>query len=817
MKPQFELGPEYESILDWFASKHIYPFDYQIECWTSYLSGCSGIVNAPTGFGKTFSLFMAFMAECKDCQMKNQQETGLQYLWITPLRALARDLHRIMTEVAKELALPIRIGIRTGDTLASEKNRQKLDLPEVLISTPESVHVLLAQQGYTAKLAKIKCIVVDEWHELLGNKRGTQVELALARLKSISQTHLAIWGISATIGNMSQAMEVLLGNTHAHGVLIKPNWTKKISILPLFPDEIERYPWTGHLGTKLLSKLIPLIEAGKSTLIFTNTRGQAEIWYQELIKHYPEWAGLIALHHGSMDKELRSWVEQAIQDDILKAVICTSSLDLGVDFRPVDQVVQIGSPKGVARFMQRAGRSGHSPFETNRIYFLPTNTLELMEVAALKEAIEHQTMESREPVVLAFDVLMQFLTTLAVSDGFDAKAIYLDIKNTFAFKEITLEEWQWVLNFLHSGGNTFNQYDEFHKLDRLGTFYRVNNRKIATRHRMNIGTIVSEVMVQVRTNNGTYIGVIEEYFISRLQPGECFSLAGQVLEFRYLKDNVAVVSKSRSKKFTVPSWLGGRMPLSSPLADIIRRKLDTLPDSEHVEMQILTPIWQVQQKLSLIPKSDELLVECITTEEGFHVFIYPFEGRLVHEVMAALMAYRLGKQQAVSISMAMNDYGFELLCDREVAMTPNEIHHLLNLEYLTEDIYSSINATELARRKFRDIACIAGLVFQGFPTKQKKDKHLQSSASLIFNVIQEFDPGNLLYRQAFHEAYVYQMEEVRLRQALLRINNSKIRVQHPRKFTPFSFPIKVDSMRQNLSSESLESRIRKMTVELETR
>ena len=853
-----ETTKGYKIISDWFLKKDLHPFRFQRETWQHIADAQSGLVNAPTGCGKTFSVFLGalidFINQYPD-NYKKKSRSGLQLLWITPLRALAKDIGRAMEEVIAELEMNWKIGIRNGDTDIAERQKQTKQMPEVLIITPESLHLLLAQKNYPDFFSSLKIIAVDEWHELLGSKRGVQVELAISRIisicnrqyaigkeeskLSIANCQLRIWGISATIGNLEQAREVLLAPLNLapsspkergeKGIIVTAEMQKKVDIESIFPDEIEKFPWAGHLGIKLVDKVIPIINNSRTTLIFINTRGMSEIWYQTLLSRAPELAGAIALHHGSIEHELRIWVEEALHDEKLKAVVCTASLDLGVDFRPVETVIQVGSPKGVARFLQRAGRSGHRPGDISKIYFLPTHSLELVEAAALKNAVEENLIESREPMLLCFDVLVQYLCTLAISEGFKPDEIFEEIKSTYCFVHITLEEWQNILAHITAGGAALQQYDEFRKIEIENGIYKIKNRRIAMRHRMQIGTIVSEAMMKVKFISGGYIGVIEEWFISRLEPGDVFTLAGRKLEFVMIKDMTALVRKSNAKKSKVPSWQGGRMPLSANLGKKLRETLNFVKrETSNVnwalshdsrltshELEILQPLFQLQQQLSHVPKANELLIEQIETDDGFHLFVYPFEGRLVHEAMAAILAYRISRIMPITFSFAMNDYGFELLSDKPIPVDDTNVYELFSTENLFQDIQRSVNATEMAKRKFRDIAVIGGLVFQGYPGEQKKARHLQSSASLLFNVFAEYEPNNLLLRQAYSEVFAQQMEEARLRDMLHRIQQSNIIIRFPEQLTPFCFPIKVDSMREDLSSEKLEERVKRMQTQLE--
>ncbi|HEY8782164.1 MAG TPA: ligase-associated DNA damage response DEXH box helicase [Mucilaginibacter sp.] len=850
-------------IRQWYRQKNWQQFAFQQEMEDAYLSGYSGLLNAPTGSGKTFALFLPFLADFINRYpdtYTHQTNNGLLMLWITPLRALTNDIKKAMQEVCDEIGLPWKIMTRTGDTPATEKQAIKKKLPEVLLTTPESLHLMLAQKEYPKLFQHLQVVVIDEWHELLGTKRGVQVELGLSRLKVVSGewsvvsgeqgmvtqhvgasllthrspsvtdysplTHhspftahhspLKIWGISATIGNLEEAAEVLLGNDFPPGMIkmVHANVDKKLLIKSVIPENIESYSWAGHIGLKLLPQVMEIVAKSNTTLIFTNTRSMAEIWYHAILDNYPEYAGIMAMHHGSLDNELRNWVEQALHAEALKVVVCTSSLDFGVDFRPVDTVIQVGSPKGVARFMQRAGRSGHSPGAVSRAYFVPTHSLELLEGAALKQGIKAGIYESRDPLLLTMDVLIQYMVTLAVSDGFRADELFKEVKTTFAFADLKRGEFNELLDFITNGGKTLAQYDEFLKVVIENGLFKVNNRRVAMRHRLSIGTITSELSIRVKWLSGGSLGTIEESFISKLKPGNTFWFAGRSLEFINLKEMTAYVKKSNAKKGMIPSWMGGRMPLSSQLSAVFRDKLDEVAHGieQDEEVIALKPLFALQAELSHLPQSHEFLIESFKSREGHHLLFYPFEGRLVHEGMASLLAYRISAIKPASFSIAMNDYGFELLTEEEIPIEQAlEDAGFFSIDNLLEDIQHSLNANEMARRRFRDIAHIGGLVFTGYPGQPVKNKHLQASTSLLFEVFSEYEPDNLLVRQAYNEALAFQLEEFRLRAALQRIIKQNIILKNIDKPTPFAFPIMVDSLgRERLITEPLEERIAKM-------
>jgi len=800
---------DFTSFHDWFASKDWEVFDFQKQTWQAFSEGKSGLVNAPTGSGKTYALWVPILAEIIQHPSK---EKGLKAVWITPLRALALDIKASAERLIADLDLDITVGIRNGDTSQKERQRQKRKMPDLLITTPESMHLLLATKNYPTLFRHCRAFVADEWHELLGTKRGVLVELALSRLKSISAPK--VWGISATIGNLEQALQVLLGEDyHAFETeMIIANIQKDIEVKSILPKSMDKFPWRGHLGLQLLDEIVPIIKNSKSTLIFTNTRSQCEIWFQKLLEKHPEFAGDLAMHHGSIDKTTRLWVENALREHQVKAVVCTSSLDLGVDFAPVETIIQIGGPKGVARFMQRAGRSGHRPGEKSLIYFLPTHAIELIEALALQKAVKTKTVEERLPHINSFDVLAQYLTTLAISEGFSPQQIFNEVKSTFCFQGLDEDTWLWALSFITTGGQSLENYEDFHKveIDDEGV-YRVKNKGVAMRHRLQIGSIVSDAMLKVKYMSGKFLGSVEEWFISKLNPGDVFTFGGKTLELVRIKQMQVYVRKSKAKNAKVPSWMGGRLSLSSQMSEGLREELYTLKnETDSLEYQSLKPIIEQQEIESIIPQPHQFLIEIFETREGFHHVFYPFEGRFVHEAMASLVGYRISLEQPISFSLAFNDYGFELLSDKRIDQPLLKQASLWQTKHLNTELYKSLNATEMARRKFRDIAVISGLVFSGYPGKVVKSKHLQSGSQLIFEVFRDYEPDNPLFLQAYRETFEYSLEEGRLLKALERIAKQDVTVKLCQNPTPFSFPIITDRLREKLSSEKLEDRIKKM-------
>jgi ATP-dependent helicase Lhr and Lhr-like helicase len=807
----------------WFASRNWTPFAFQREVWDAYRSGESGLVHAATGTGKTLAAWGGPLAEWMSSVTSHAQKPRrdrtppLRVLWITPLRALAADTEEALRQPLNELGIPWSLESRTGDTSAAVRARQRRRLPTALITTPESLALLLARNDAPDIFTDLRLVVVDEWHELMGTKRGVLVELALARLR-FHQPSVRTWGLSATIGNLGDAADALLGVRQDRPPrIVRGVDPKDVVIDALIPPVIERFPWAGHLGTPMVPQVVAALEEAASAIVFTNTRSQTETWYQAILSARPDWAGAIALHHGSLDRKRREWVENGLRTGTLRCVVATSSLDLGVDFSPVDRVLQVGSPKGVARLLQRAGRSGHRPGATSRVTCAPTNALELVEVAAARDGVEQGLLEARLPMERPLDVLAQHVVTVALGGGFVAEELLGEVRSTRAYAGLTDAEWAWVLEFLTSGGDALRAYPEYARITLVGGRYVVTNDEIARRHRMSIGTIVGDAQIGVAYLRGDSLGSVEESFVARLKPGDRFVFAGTPLEFVRVRDMKAWVRRAPNGKGAVPRWAGSRLPMSGQLAELLRARFGEAGRGvvRGPEMAALQPLFAVQRKWSHIPAPDELLIEQVKSREGWHLFVYPFEGRLVHEGLSALCAYRLARHAPITFSMASNDYGFELVSPTEPPIAAALEGQLFSPDNLVEDIQAALNATEMARRQFRELARVAGLVFPGFPRAGKTARQLQMSSSLFFDVLRQYDPGNLLLSQAAREVLERQLESTRLGATLRRLFQSSVIVRHPKRVTPFGFPLVVDRNREKVSSELLADRIRRMQLALE--
>ena len=841
--PQARKRPADAPLYAWFAAQGWQPLPFQRALWKHYLDGGSGLLHTPTGSGKTLAAFggplleglrnqAALQAAARKVPRRSKAAAGaskaaaaarprrqpqrdLKVLWITPLRALAADTLRALREPVAALGLDWQVGLRTGDASARDKRLARSGKLDVLVTTPESLALLLSYPDTAPQLSTLRCLIVDEWHELLGNKRGVLLQLCLARLRAWAPA-LRTWGLSATLGNLDEARDVLLPHLADAPIVagVKP---RTLTLETLAPASGERFPWAGHLGLAQLPRVLENLFAVRTSLLFTNTRAQAELWHQALESVWPEDTHSLALHHGSLDPALRRAAEQGLRDGSLRCVVATSSLDLGVDFPAVDQVLQIGSPKGVARLLQRAGRARHRPGEAGHVLCVPTHALELVEYAAARRAIAHGRIESRPAPRLSLDVLAQHCVSCALGGGFRADALFAEVRGTAAFAALDAATWAAVLEFVVQGGRALAQYPDYRKvvLDEDGV-YRVHDRRIALRHRLSIGTITSDGSVAVRFLRGGRLGAVEEQFVGRLRRGDRFQFAGRLLELVRLEDMTAYVRLAKGGDGSVPKWMGGRMPLSSALAHEVEAVFAE-PHGEE-ELRALAPLLGLQRALSALPAPGRLLVESVRARDGRHVFVYPFAGRQVHEGLAALLALRWGRRQRNTFSFAANDYGLVLSPAQDVVVEDALLRELLSPEHLFEDLRESLNLGELARRQFREIARVSGLLPPSLPGGTPRSlRQLQASSGLLYDVLSRFDPGHLLLAQAEREVLQGEMELTRLAATLHDCAGRALALHTPRSLTPLSFPLWAESIRGQLSTEDWKARVLRAAAQLEQR
>ncbi|MEM7755265.1 MAG: ligase-associated DNA damage response DEXH box helicase [Planctomycetota bacterium] len=846
----------------WFASRGWTPYPFQERAWALYGEGRSGLVHVPTGAGKTYAAYGGALIELiaeaggigervgkaeaeevekvgrslarasgssnaeKRTRASSRALKGLRLLYITPLRAVSRDVELALKRPLGEMGLldeRVTVESRTGDTSASVRARQQKRLPNVLVTTPESLSLLLTRQNAAELLGSCRCVVVDEWHELLASKRGTQVELALARLRRLAPG-VRTWALSATLSNLEDAAQAVVGGG-GQAEIVTAEIDRPVVIETVLPKPGDPFPWAGHLGLTMLPGVLETIEEdgdgvpAKSTLVFVNTRSQAERWFNAISVAKPGWEKAIALHHGSLAREERERVEAGLKDGSVRLVVATSSLDLGVDFAPVERVMQVGSPKGIARLMQRAGRSGHRPGATAYIVCVPTHALEMVEVAAVRRSIEAGKIEPRTTESRPLDVLSQHLVTLGLGGGFEPDAVYDEVRTAWAYRDLSRDEFDWALDLVVNGGETLKAYPEYKKVV-VGEdgWHAVTDKRIAQLHRMNVGTITGDAVMDLRFMNGKKIGFVEEHFIDQLRPGQKFVFAGRVLSYLKTHDLTAFVKPATGLTNHTPIWGGTRLPISESLGEAVRSTLEAArgahergdTDGLEPELQAAARLVGMQAKLSIVPGAHETLCEICDTREGTHLFLFPFDGRLVHGGLGALLALRLSRLESATFSIAANDYGVELLTHKgypfEDLLSPGLFSH----ERLTEDAVESVNLSALARAQFREVARVSGLIFQSIPGAKRGVKSLQAKAGLIYEVFEQFDPGNLLLEQARREVLEKRFETSRMGRTLTRLESGPIVVKRTARPTPLSLPLVIERVGGKLSSESLAERIDRM-------
>ncbi len=797
-----------------FTQRGWKPHQFQRETWQAYLEGRSGLLHAPTGLGKTLAAWMGPVAEALS---ESREPDTCRVLWLTPLRALARNTVEALSVPLTDLSSSLEVGSRTGDTSSYRRAKLRQKLPFALVTTPESLSLMLTYEDSRPRLEDLRCVVIDEWHELMGSKRGVQTELCLARLRRWAP-HLKTWGISATLGNLGQARDVLLGNNGDAGVLVDSQQKRAIKVSTMVPSSVDRFPWGGHLGLRMIGRVVEAVHEGRATLVFTNTRSQTEIWYQALLDADASLQERVAVHHGSLSREARAETEDRLMQGDLLAVVCTSSLDLGLDFSCIDQVIQIGSPKGVARLLQRAGRSGHRPGRVPRLQCVPTNALELLEFAAARDAMDAGEIESKKPLIRPLDVLVQHVTSCAIGERIAEKDLLKEVRETHAFRDLTDSEWSWVLDFVSDGGNALKAYPQYRKVLRSeGTLHFVDKRMIHL-HRMNIGTIASDVAISLRMANGRSLGTVEEGFIRKIKPGQAFYFSGRLLELvrlHQLEATIKPCAKNKSRG-DIPVWSGGKMPLSTELSHAVARRLEgasCLP--ARAEADAVEELLELQRRWSEIPTSKVLQVEHARSRQGEHLFFYTFAGRLVNEGLGALLAHRMSEGHSQSIQVSQNDYGFCLTSVGALFPEEESLRQVVSPENLLPDLLRCLNTHELARARFREVARVAGLIQQIQPGKRRGMKNIQTSSGLLFEVFGRYDPENLLLEQAKREVLEGSLELGRLREALEDISTKPLRVIELDRLSPLAFPLWAERLNFVISSEDATSMIEEMLKKLE--
>lgn len=796
-------------IKQWFDQQGWTPHAFQVDAWEHIRAGRSGLLNVPTGSGKTLAALGGVLTPSRT--------TGsVHTVYITPIRALARDIGDALRQPCDALGLGWRVEERTGDTSSSRKSKQRDTPPEILVTTPESLAILMTYPNATTLFSSLETVILDEWHSLCANKRGVLLQLNLARLRSWRPT-LATWALSATVANTTEAAIAACG-VDSQPVIIDARIEREIELDLSFDGPFGYFPWSKANAITAIDRIAEHIERQRCTMVFTNSRAMAEQWYDTLSARAPQLD--IGLHHGSIEKAQREDIERRLKRGQLDAVICTSSLDLGLDFDAVTSVVQVGGPKEISRAIQRAGRANHTLGKKSQLTCVPTRALETLEFAALARALESKHIEATPSPTRCHDVLYQHMSSCALARAYPPDELFAQIRTTSAYRDYPRDDFDWLLDTLCTGGKTLRAYPDYHKLelDQSGACV-LRDPSTAAKHRMQIGTIVSNTSVLVKlTTPGrrkpTSLGTLSEDYASKLKPGDAFIFAGKQLEVIELLELTLKVKLASKKAKLAPVWTGDRSSLSEPLCENIRHTLARHLDQRDAHTLPLRRLLEVQRSLSTLPGPDELLVELYHDKTGDFLLVYPFEGHIIHEALGALVAKRLGDKGSATFSVFASEYGFGLSCTSDFDFAAAlDLRELFSPHHLLEDAIEAINIAQMARHRFREIASITGLVTRGYPGQRKSSRQVQTSAALLFDVFTKYDPDNLFIEQARREVIERHMGTGRLARTCARLYDSTLTLREIERPTPFSLALIFGRQRAVVSTETLFDRIERMKTE----
>ncbi|WP_421760951.1 ligase-associated DNA damage response DEXH box helicase [Devosia sp.] len=808
--------PLYPQIVDWFAQKGWAPRAHQLDMLEATEAGASALLIAPTGAGKTLAGFLPTLNDLIANPMP-----GLHTLYLSPLKALAVDVQRNLMTPIGEMGLPIRVEARTGDTPASRRQRQRYDPPAILLTTPEQLALLLSHPDAATLFGSLRRVVLDELHALVTSKRGELLSLGLARLTTLAP-QLRITALSATvarpdllrdwIGNLLPSSETRLLSASGGA---RPN----IAIL----KSEERVPWAGHSAQYAIPELYETIKQHRTTLLFVNTRSQAEMLFQELWQANEEMIP-IAMHHGSLAVEQRRKVEAAMSEGRLRAVVCTSTLDLGIDWGDVDLVVQIGAPKGASRMLQRIGRANHRLDEPSKALFVPSNRFEVLECEAALEAVERGDQDSEDPVSGGLDVLAQHILGMACAAPFEPVALHEEICRAWPYRDLSWEQFERVVDFVATGGYALRAYERYAKLKRTedGKF-RISNPGIAQQYRLNIGTIVEEAMVKVRLvrgrgftkgattgpigRGGRVLGEMEEYFFTTLTKGDTFLFGSEIVAYEGMVETEAYVSRSQGKDPKIPSYMGGKFPLSTFLAEGVR-KLLAHPDQWHLLPDQVSDWLRLQQEVSLLPQPESLLVETFPRGAQNYLICYPFEGRLAHQTLGMLLTRRLERARARPLGFVASDYSLAIwgLGDMGALIRTGRLSldDLFDEDMLGDDLEAWLDESQLMRRTFRNCAIIAGLIERRHPGKEKTGRQITVSSDIIYDVLYQHEPDHILIQATRRDAARGLLDIERLGHMLSRINGHIVHKPLDR-ISPLAVPVLLDIGKVPVDGEARES------------
>ncbi|MXY41419.1 MAG: ligase-associated DNA damage response DEXH box helicase [Rhodospirillaceae bacterium] len=781
---------------DWFAGRGWAPHPHQLEMLAAVQGGRDALLIAPTGAGKTLAGFLPSLIGLAGRGSLERDFGGLHTLYISPLKALAVDIARNLEAPVREMALDIRCETRTGDTPHAKRTRQRKRPPDILMTTPESLSLLLTYADAARLFGRLRCLIVDELHALMPSKRGDLLALAMARLATLAPEARRI-GLSATVHDEAAARRWLAADADGDDVRIvraPPGADPEISIV----ESEARIPWSGHMALHALPAVYEKIREHRTTLVFVNTRGQAEIVFRQLWRMNED--GLaIALHHGSLEREQRRKVEAAMARGALRAVVCTSSLDLGIDWGDVDLVVQMGAPKGASRLLQRLGRANHRYDEPSRAILVPGNRFEFMESRAAIEAVHAGELDGEAPREGGLDVLAQHLVGLCCGARPTADELFAEVRRCAPYAGLSRRAFDDVLDFVATGGYALGAYERFKRLtvDERGR-YHIAGPRFARQHRMNAGVIVEAQMLKVRAG-GRNLGQVEEYFVNGLVRGDTFIFAGEMLEFNEVREMTVHARKAKGVDAPkVPAYGGGRLPLTTNLADRVRAMIADPAGWSDFPDQVR--VWLDRHaEQSVFPQADGLLVETFPRQGKIYTVAYCFEGRNAHQTLGMLLTRRMERAGLGPLGFVATDYVIAVWSLER----PEDLDGLFDPDMLGDDLEAWMAESTLLKRTFRNVATIAGLIERNHPGQRKTGRQVTFSADLIYNVLRRHEPNHILLRATRQDAATGLTDIRRLGDMLTRVQG-RIRHQKLDRVSPLAVPILLEIGRESVAGEAVE-------------
>ena len=769
----------------WLKKNNKNYFDHQVLSFKAAIEGKDILINSPTGTGKTLAAFLAPIIN-----LENDKSNGFfTTLYISPLKSLVYDIERNIEKPIRETGLKIKIETRTGDTSSYKKRKQLINPPNFLITTPESFALLMSYENAQKYFSNLKYVIVDELHNIIHTKRGDLLLLNLSRLSEFAPSAIKI-GLSATLNNRIMALNYFSNSKNK--VCINPKIKKKISVEIIKTSEA--IPWSGHMAGYALNEIYYSIKKHKSSIIFVNTRAQAEFLFQGLWKINKSKLN-IAIHHGSLDKNLRIEIEKKVYQGDIDCVVATSSLELGLDWGDIDLVIQVGAAKGITRIVQRIGRSNHNINKISKALLVPTNRFEYLECLAVKEIIHKNNLEEIPEKKGSLDVLAQYITGVACSVSFKSTELYKIVKKAWPYKDLSKKTFNEVLNFVHNGGYVLKSYSLFSRLIKKNNFYSIANKNFQRKYRMNLGTIVEAEIVPIYLKNKK-LGYIEEYFINQLEKNDTFLFAGLILALDKFTSKGVEVKKSMGKNPKIPSYVGGNLPLSTYLAKNVINLINSFEKYKFPD-QILNWI-KKQKKVSSLPSNDGLLIETFERKGNSYIICYTFQGRNINQTLGILIMKRLEESKCKPLAFVATDYAIAVWSIKPY----KNIKNIFSERLLKNELPNWLTNTSILKKQFKKVAIISGLIDKKIPGKLKTFKQVNFSSDLIYDVLEKYEQNHILIKATKEEALKEMVDFEKIKSFIHNIKNNIIH-NNLKKVSPFSIPVIMEFYSEQISKDKI--------------